>query len=82
MQYRQLGKSGLLVSELCFGTMSFGSQGYWTKIGGLDQNAAQKLVDIALDGGINFFDTADVYSYGQSEQILGKAIKGKRDKIV
>lgn len=82
MQYRQLGKSGLLVSELCFGTMSFGSQGYWTKIGGLDQNAAQKLVDIALDGGINFFDTANVYSYGQSEQILGKAIKGKRDKIV
>jgi aryl-alcohol dehydrogenase-like predicted oxidoreductase len=82
MQYRQLGKSGLLVSELCFGTMSFGSQGYWTKVGGLDQTAAQKLVDIALDGGINFFDTADVYSYGQSEQILGKALKGKRDQVV
>lgn len=82
MKYRQLGKSGLLVSELCLGTMSFGGQGYWEKIGGLDQAAAQRLVDIALDAGVNFFDTADVYSYGQSEEILGKALKGKRDKVV
>lgn len=82
MRYRQLGKSGLLVSELCFGTMSFGAHGYWEKIGGLDQAAAQRLVDIALDNGINFFDTADVYSHGQSEEILGKALKGKRDKVV
>jgi len=82
MQYRQLGKSGLLVSELCFGAMSFGAQGYWEKIGGLGQEAAQHLVNIALDGGINFFDTADVYSYGRSEEILGKALKGKRDQIV
>lgn len=82
MRYRQLGKSGLLVSELCFGTMSFGAHGYWEKIGGLDQTAAQRLVDIALDNGINFFDTADVYSHGQSEEILGKTLKGKRDKVV
>lgn len=82
MHYRQLGKSGLLVSELCLGAMSFGGQGYWEKIGGLDQTAAQRLVDIAFDAGVNFFDTADVYSYGQSEEILGKAIKGKRDKVV
>lgn len=82
MHYRSLGKSGLLVSELCFGTMSFGQQGYWEKIGGLDQSAAQRLVDIALDAGINFFDSADVYSYGQSEEILGKTLKGKRDKVV
>ncbi|MDY6820433.1 MAG: aldo/keto reductase [Deferribacterota bacterium] len=82
MKYRQLGKSGLLVSELCFGTMSFGAQGYWEKIGGLDQASAKRLVDIALDGGINFFDTADVYSYGQSEEILGKALKGKRNNII
>lgn len=82
MRYRQLGKSGLLVSELCLGTMSFGGQGYWEKIGGLDQAAAQRLVDIALDAGVNFFDTADVYSYGQSEQILGKALQGKRHQVV
>lgn len=82
MQYRQLGKSGLLVSELCFGAMSFGARGYWEKIGGLDQEAARRLVDIALDAGVNFFDTADVYSYGQSEEMLGKALKGKRDQVV
>ncbi|NLH38624.1 MAG: aldo/keto reductase [Elusimicrobia bacterium] len=82
MEYRQLGKSGLLVSELCFGAMSFGAKGYWEKVGGLDQKVAQRLVDIAFDNGINFFDTADVYSYGQSEEILGRAIQGKRDKIV
>jgi len=82
MKYRQLGKSGLLVSELCLGTMSFGGHGYWEKIGGLDQNAAQRLVDIALDAGVNFFDTANVYSHGQSEEILGKTLKGKRDQVV
>ena len=82
MHYRPLGKSGLFVSELCLGTMSFGKQGYWEKIGGLDQPAAQHLVDTALDAGINFFDSADVYSYGQSEEILGKTLKGKRDKVV
>lgn len=82
MKYRQLGKSGLLVSELCFGTMSFGAKGYWEVVGGLDQVAAQRLVDTAIDGGINFFDTADVYSHGQSETILGQTLKGKRDKAV
>jgi aryl-alcohol dehydrogenase-like predicted oxidoreductase len=82
MQYRQLGQSGLLVSELCFGTMSFGAKGYWEVVGGLDQAAAQRLVDIAIDGGINFFDTADVYSHGLSEEILGKTLKGKRDQVV
>ncbi|MFZ5493533.1 MAG: aldo/keto reductase [Pseudomonadota bacterium] len=82
MQYRQLGTSGLLVSELCFGTMSFGAQGYWEVVGGLDQAAAQRLVDTAIDGGINFFDTADVYSHGQSEEILGRTLKGRRDQVV
>jgi aryl-alcohol dehydrogenase-like predicted oxidoreductase len=82
MQYRQLGKSGLLVSELCFGTMPFGAKGYWEVVGGLDQPMAQRLVDIAIDGGINFFDTADVYSHGQSEEILGKTLKGKREQVV
>jgi aryl-alcohol dehydrogenase-like predicted oxidoreductase len=82
MQYRQLGKSGLLVSELCLGTMSFGSAGSWANVGSLDETAATRLVDIALDAGVNFFDTADVYSFGQSEQLLGKALKGKRDRVV
>jgi len=82
MQYRQLGQSGLLVSELCFGTMSFGAKGYWEVVGGLDQAAAQRLVDITIDGGINFFDTADVYSHGLSEEILGKTLQGKRDQVV
>jgi aryl-alcohol dehydrogenase-like predicted oxidoreductase len=62
--------------------MSFGKQGYWEVIGGLDQTAAQRLVDIAIDAGINFFDTADIYSYGQSETLLGKTLKGKRDQVV
>lgn len=82
MHYRQLGRSGLLVSELCLGTMSFGKQGYWEVIGGLDQTAARRLVDIALDAGVNFFDSADVYSRGQSEETLGQALKGRREKVV
>jgi len=82
VKYRQLGNSGLLVSELCFGTMSFGAKGYWEVVGGLDQAAAQRLVDAAIDGGINFFDSADVYSHGQSEAILGQTLKGRREQVV
>ena len=82
MNYRQLGNSGLLVSELCLGAMSFGKQGYWEVVGGLGDAEAQRLVDIALDAGINFFDTADVYSYGQSEEILGRALKPRRREVV
>lgn len=82
MQYRQLGQSGLLVSELCLGTMSFGKQGYWEVIGGLEAGAAKRLVDIALDSGINFFDSADIYSRGQSEELLGQALKGRREKVI
>jgi aryl-alcohol dehydrogenase-like predicted oxidoreductase len=62
--------------------MSFGAAGYWEKIGGLDRAAAQRLVDAALDAGINFFDTADVYSHGQSEEMLGKALGARRDQVV
>jgi len=82
MKYRQLGKSGLMVSELCLGAMSFGGDGYWKVVGALDYPSSKKLVDMALDAGVNFFDTADVYSHGQSEEILGKAIKEKRNEIV
>ena len=82
MKYRQLGKSGLMVSELCLGAMSFGGDGYWKVVGNLDYPASKKLVDMAIDAGVNFFDTADVYSHGQSEEILGKALKEKRNEVV
>lgn len=81
MKYNQLGRTGLLVSELCFGTMTFGGKGFWSVIGQLPQNAADNLVSRVLDAGINFIDTANVYSEGESETILGKAL-GKRRKNV
>jgi aryl-alcohol dehydrogenase-like predicted oxidoreductase len=81
MKYKQLGRTGLLVSELCFGTMTFGGKGFWSVIGQLPQNAADLLIDRVLDAGINFIDTANVYSEGESETILGKAL-GKRRKDV
>lgn len=73
MQYRRLGNTGLKVSELCFGAMTFGSQ--FMNIGVVGQDGADELVSRALDAGINFFDTANVYSYGESEEILGQSLK-------
>ncbi len=76
MRYRRLGQSGLFVSELCLGTMTFGgSNDMWGMIGQLQQDDADVLVRAALDAGINFFDTANVYSGGRSEQILGQSLK-------
>ena len=76
MRYQKLGNTGLFVSELCLGTMTFGGEGgMWGKIGQLDQAQAAKLVGSALDAGINFIDTANVYSEGRSEQITGQALK-------
>lgn len=76
MRYQKLGNTGLFVSELCLGTMTFGGEGgMWGKIGQLDQAQADKLVGCALDAGINFIDTANVYSEGRSEQITGQALK-------
>lgn len=85
MKYNILGNTGLLVSELCLGTMTFGGRGYWTAIGTLDQSAADELVRRSIDAGINFIDTANVYSEGLSEEMTGKAIKNlslKRDELV
>ena len=86
MQYRKFGRTGLFVSELCLGTMTFGgSSGIWGQIGDLQQSEAEALVGRALDAGINFIDTADVYSEGQSEVITGQALKNlkvPRDKVV
>ncbi len=75
MQYNLLGNTGVLVSELCFGTMTFGGQGYWEAIGKQTQDEANELLKTAVDAGINFMDTANVYSFGQSEQLLGEGIK-------
>ncbi len=76
MRYHPLGHTGLFVSELCLGTMTFGGGGeMWSKIGDLQQAEADKLVGAAIDAGINFIDTADVYSGGESEKITGQALK-------
>lgn len=82
MKYRVLGDTGVLVSELCFGAMTFGGTGMWTPVGKTQQEEADKLVGIALDAGINFFDTANVYSTGISEQILGRSLGSKRKDII
>ena len=74
MRTKPLGRTGLLVSEICLGTMTFGGRGIWTNIGDVDQSAADTLLARALDAGINFIDTADVYSEGLSEEITGRAI--------
>ncbi len=75
MKYRLLGRTGLYVSELCLGTMTFGGKGYWEVIGTQGQETADRLVSRAIEGGINFIDTADTYSGGESETILGRALK-------
>jgi aryl-alcohol dehydrogenase-like predicted oxidoreductase len=83
MKYRQLADTGVFVSELCLGTMTFGGVGQiWEVIGGLDQTAADGIVHRALDGGINFLDTADVYAAGESEVMVGKALSGRRQDVV
>ena len=80
MKYRVLANTGVYVSELCLGAMTFGSQ--WEMIGALGQKDADALVHRSLDEGINFFDTADVYSSGESEEILGRSLKGRRQDVV
>jgi len=74
MKYNQLGKTGILVSELCLGTMTFGGKGYWKSIGALPQDEVNMLTKTAIDSGINFIDTANAYSEGLSETMLGKAL--------
>ena len=79
MRYRKLGNSGLIVSAVALGTMQFGGK---MNVGNLDQQATNEMVTFALDQGINFIDTADVYSLGESEALLGNALKGVREEIV
>lgn len=82
MKYKQLGNTGLLVSELCFGAMTFGGRGFWEVVGRQGQDVADNLVAQTLEAGVNFFDTANIYSEGQSEQILGKALGKRRHEVV
>jgi aryl-alcohol dehydrogenase-like predicted oxidoreductase len=74
MKYNFLGNTGLVVSELCFGTMTFGGTGYWENIGRVQQDGVNELMRVVVDSGINFIDTANVYSYGESERLLGQSI--------
>jgi len=75
MKYNTLGHTGLLVSELCLGTMTFAAgEGMWKPIAGVEQNLADELVRLSLDSGVNFVDTADVYTNGESEKVLAQAI--------
>ena len=85
MKYNVLGNTGLKVSELCLGTMTFGGRGMWTAIGTLPQDQVNNLVKQSIDGGINFIDTANIYSEGLSEQMTGQAIRDlglKRDDLI
>ncbi|MFC4310912.1 aldo/keto reductase [Steroidobacter flavus] len=83
MEYRYLGSSGFKVSALGFGAGTFGGKGpLFSAWGNTDVDEARRLIDVSLDAGLNFFDTADVYSDGASESILGAAIKGRRDRVV
>jgi len=87
MRYRQLGRSGLFVSEICLGAMTFGGNtgGIWSMIGDLDQQAVNAVMGKALESGVNFIDTADVYSFGVSEKLVGQSLKDlgvKRSDVV
>ncbi|MEG8042111.1 aldo/keto reductase [Sphingomonas sp. LR59] len=83
MDYRQLGSSGLRVPALSFGTATFGGSGpLFGAWGHSDETEARRMVDICLDAGVTLFDTADVYSNGASETVLGAAIKGRRDQVL
>jgi len=83
MEYRQLGRSGLRVPALSFGAGTFGGSGpLFGAWGSTDAAEARRMVDICLEAGVNLFDTADVYSNGASEEVLGQAIKGRRGEVL
>ncbi|PTW47353.1 inositol monophosphatase family protein [Sphingomonas faeni] len=85
MKYKTLGNTGLFVSELCLGTMTFGGRGVWANMGNVQLDDAQALIARALDHGINFIDTADIYSAGASEEIIGQSLSNlgvRREDVV
>ena len=75
MKYRPFAKTGMFVSEICLGAMTFGGKGIWQAIGQLGQKEVDGLVGASLDAGVNFIDTANVYSEGESETLIGQALK-------
>jgi len=83
MEYRRLGASGFMVPALSYGCGTFGGKGdFFNAWGSTDEQGARRLVDICLEAGVSMFDTADIYSAGESERILGTAIKGRREKVI
>ena len=83
MEYRRLGSSGLKVPALTFGAGTLGGKGeFFQAWGETDAAGARRIVDICLDAGVTMFDSADVYSSGESERVLGEGIKGRRDKVL
>src|SRR3954463_1622056 len=82
MEYRQLGRSGLRVSTITLGTMGFGGTGWASPVGRIDVEGARRQLALCRDAGVNLFDTADVYSEGLSEQILGEALGKNRDEVL
>ena len=83
MEYRLLGGSGLKVSALAYGTATFGgTTGFFEAMGTTEVDEARRLIDICIDAGVNLFDTADGYADGRSEEVLGKALGAKRDKVL
>src|SRR6201998_2745512 len=82
MEYRQLGRSGVRISALTLGTMTFGGRGGFQAVGATDVDGARRQVDMCLDAGVNLIDTADVYSGGLAEEITGEVIKGRRDSLL
>jgi aryl-alcohol dehydrogenase-like predicted oxidoreductase len=82
MQYRPLGSSGLDISAVTLGTMGFGGEGNFKAVGEIDLAGARRQIDMCLDAGVNLIDTADIYSTGRSEEIVGEAIAGKRDEVL
>src|SRR5229473_1495583 len=85
VKYNQLGNTGLFVSEICLGTMTFGGQGMFKVVGEVDQKGATAIVARSFEAGVNFLDTADVYSQGNSEKLTGQALKDigvKRSEVI
>src|SRR5580704_11593296 len=82
VEYRQLGRSGLRISAMTLGTMGFGGGGVFAKVGTGDVQDARRQIDLALEAGVNMIDTADVYSMGKSEEIVGQALGSRRDDVI
>jgi aryl-alcohol dehydrogenase-like predicted oxidoreductase len=82
MDYRPLGRSGLRISVLTLGTMTFGGRGVFKAVGDTDLDGARRQIDMCLDAGVNLIDTADIYSAGRSEEIVGEVVQGRRDDLL